>query len=82
VSSEFPVVRIMITDSIFRRAYKSNAYVKFEEVLYMDRFLPDADPDKRAKTRTLTDELVKARAKLATLKESKVGTIGRKDCHG
>jgi len=55
-----------------RRPYKSNAYVKFDETIYMDRFLPDADPEKRTQTRSLTQELINARAKLASLNSSKV----------
>lgn len=54
------------------RAYKSNTYLKFEETLYMDRFLPSADPTKRERTKKLMKELMKAREKLSVLQDSKV----------
>lgn len=54
------------------RPYKCNAFVKFDETLYMDRFLPTADMAKKERSQQLTRDVVKAREQLATLRDSKV----------
>lgn len=46
--------------------------MKFDETIYMDRFLPSADPVKCRQTQSLTRELIDARIKLTVLNGSKV----------
>jgi ubiquitin carboxyl-terminal hydrolase 25/28 len=56
----------------YSRPYKCNAFVKFDQTLYMDRFLPNADLAKKMRSQQLTRDVMKARQKLASLRESKV----------
>ncbi|KAG8678313.1 ubiquitin-specific protease ubp2 [Ceratobasidium sp. 394] len=49
------------------QAFKSNAYVKFEETLSMDRFLANTDPKKMVESKKLESELRGARERLKTL---------------
>ena len=49
------------------QAKKNNAYVKFEETLRMDRFFDAANPEKRAKSRTIRNQLRHCRERVATL---------------
>lgn len=53
-------------------AYKSNAYVKFGESIFMDRFLANADADKKLRSESLERELRACRERLQTLTKAKV----------
>ncbi|KAG8910704.1 ubiquitin-specific protease ubp2 [Tulasnella sp. 408] len=48
-------------------AYKSNAYVKFGESLFMDRFLAQADPQKKARSKEIERKLRSCRERLSEL---------------
>ena len=52
--------------------YKSQAYVKFDEAIYMDRFLDSADPHKKAKSKRIQTALIARRDRLHLLTEHKV----------
>ncbi|KAF5368322.1 hypothetical protein D9758_002467 [Tetrapyrgos nigripes] len=49
------------------QSWKSNAYVKFEETLYMDRFMDTANPDKRKRSKAIQEELNSCRERVALL---------------
>ncbi|KAJ7897243.1 hypothetical protein B0H14DRAFT_2677490 [Mycena olivaceomarginata] len=53
--------------------YKSQAYVKFGETIYMDRFMDSADPQKKARGKEIQAELTKCRERIRTLLSSKRG---------
>jgi len=55
------------------QAYKSNAYVKFDETLYLDRFLESADRQKRERSKTLRKQLDECRDEIRTLTQDKAG---------
>ncbi len=55
-----------------QQAYKSQAYVKFGETIYMDRFLDSANPEKKARTKVLLAELNAARERVQRLTQGKV----------
>lgn len=55
-----------------QQAYKSQAYVKFGETLYMDRFLDSADPEKRARSKEIQLKLNTARDRIQRLTQGKV----------
>jgi ubiquitin carboxyl-terminal hydrolase 25/28 len=57
--------------------YKSQAYVKFWENLYMDRFLDTADPIKKNKSKAIQSELSACRDRVRQLVEGKVGGLSR-----
>jgi ubiquitin carboxyl-terminal hydrolase 25/28 len=56
-----PVLQIQLQRVQFDREtmqqFKSNAYVKFGESLFVDRFLESANPEKRAKSREIQSQL-------------------------
>lgn len=52
--------------------YKSQAYVKFGETIYMDRFLDSADAHKKAKSKRIQTALIAQRERLRLLTEHKV----------
>lgn len=54
--------------------YKSQAYVKFGEIIYMDRFLDTADPLKQAKSKSLQAALNSRRERLRLLTEDKASS--------
>ncbi len=56
--------------------YKSQAYVKFGENLYMDRFMDDADPNKKAQSKGIQAELNACRERMRLLVEGKVNHKG------
>ncbi|QRV94703.1 ubiquitin carboxyl-terminal hydrolase [Ceratobasidium sp. AG-Ba] len=66
-----PILQIQLQRVQFNRdtmqAFKSNAYVKFEETLLMDRFLANIDPEKKAESKKLELELADARQRLKSL---------------
>jgi ubiquitin carboxyl-terminal hydrolase 25/28 len=52
--------------------YKSQAYIKFGETLYMDRFLDDAKPEKRARAKEIQARLTVCRDRIQALTQSEV----------
>ena len=56
-------------------AYKSQAYVKFGETIFMDRFLDSASPEKRALSKALHSELTATRDRVHKLTQGKVNTL-------
>ena len=56
---------------------KNNAYVKFGETLFMDRFLQGANPEKKAQSGVIQAELQKCRDRVTTLLHSPVGMLLR-----
>ncbi|KZO91240.1 cysteine proteinase [Calocera viscosa TUFC12733] len=57
------------------QAYKSNAYVKFGESLYLDRFLETADPLKRERSILIRKQLDDCRGKIHQLTQDKSGSF-------
>jgi len=55
------------------QAYKSNAYMKFEESLFMDRFLASASPEKIQKGKAIQAQLNVHRERIQALSADKVG---------
>ncbi|KAI0756006.1 cysteine proteinase [Daedaleopsis nitida] len=70
-----PLLQIQLQRVQFNRetqqAYKSQAYVKFGETIYMDRFLDSADPEKKARSKVLQTELAAARERVQRLTSGK-----------
>ncbi|KAG9018788.1 ubiquitin-specific protease ubp2 [Tulasnella sp. 427] len=66
-----PVLQIQLQRVQFNRetleAYKSNAYVKFDESLFMDRFLAQADSQKKARSKEIERKLRSCRERLSEL---------------
>ena len=55
-----------------QQAYKSQAYVKFGETIYMDRFLDSANPEKKGRSKTIHAELTATRDRVQKLTQGKV----------
>lgn len=55
-----------------QQAYKSQAYVKFGEMLYVDRFLDSADAIKKAESKTVQAALTTSREWIQRLTQDKV----------
>ncbi|KAJ7150387.1 hypothetical protein C8R46DRAFT_502972 [Mycena filopes] len=72
-----PLLQIQLQRVQFNRdtlqPYKSQAYVKFGETIYMDRFLDSADPQKKARGKEIQAELTTSRERIRTLLSSKRG---------
>ncbi|KDR85578.1 hypothetical protein GALMADRAFT_53377 [Galerina marginata CBS 339.88] len=70
-----PVLQIQLQRVQFNREtlqpYKSQAYVKFGENLYMDRFMDTADPSKKVKSKAIQSELNSCRDRVRLLVEGK-----------
>ncbi|EKM61525.1 uncharacterized protein PHACADRAFT_85514 [Phanerochaete carnosa HHB-10118-sp] len=70
-----PLLQIQLQRVQFDRetqqAYKSQAYVKFDETLCMDRFLDSADPEKRARTKDIQVKLNAARDRIQRFTQGK-----------
>ncbi|KAG9313925.1 hypothetical protein JVU11DRAFT_4697 [Chiua virens] len=70
-----PLMQIQLQRVQFNREtlqpYKSQAYVKFGEIIYMDRFLDSADPQKKAKSKHIQTVLNARRERLRLLTENK-----------
>ncbi|TFK41972.1 ubiquitin C-terminal hydrolase Ubp2 [Crucibulum laeve] len=70
-----PVLQIQLQRVQFNREtlqpYKSQAYVKFGEAIYMDRFMDNADPAKKVKSKTIQSELTACRERVRLLVEGK-----------
>lgn len=58
--------------------YKSQAYVKFGETIYMDRFLDNVNPQKKALSKQIQAELDTCRERIRTLLQGKVRDILRR----
>ncbi|KAL4070474.1 hypothetical protein J3A83DRAFT_4525436, partial [Scleroderma citrinum] len=75
-----PLLQIQLQRVQFNREtlqpYKSQAYVKFGETVYMDRFLDTADPSKQAKSKSLQAALTARRERLRLLTEDKHTPFG------
>ncbi|KAI0352188.1 cysteine proteinase [Trametes cingulata] len=70
-----PLLQIQLQRVQFNRetqqAYKSQAYVKFGETIYMDRFLDSANPEKKARSKEIQAELSTARDRVQKLTTGK-----------
>ncbi|KAG6829774.1 hypothetical protein H0H92_003564 [Tricholoma furcatifolium] len=70
-----PVLQIQLQRVQFNREtlqpYKSQAYVKFGETIYMDRFLDSADPEKKARSKAIQARLNTVRERTRLLVEGK-----------
>ena len=71
-----PILQIQLQRAQFDRetqqAYKSQAYVKFGETLYLDRFLDGADPEKKARSKAIQTELNTCRDRILKFTQGKV----------
>ncbi|KAJ3786715.1 hypothetical protein GGU10DRAFT_166019 [Lentinula aff. detonsa] len=78
-----PLLQVQLQRVQFNRellqSWKSQAYVKFGEALYMDRFMDTADPEKRKKSKEVQDELNACRERLKLLTKSKSSTVSFSD---
>ncbi|KAF8262773.1 hypothetical protein EI94DRAFT_1773099 [Lactarius quietus] len=67
-----PVLQIQLQrvqwDRETGQSWKSQAYVKFEETICLDRFLDSANPDKRAHSKDILSELSKRHDRIDQLK--------------
>ncbi|KAJ6520185.1 hypothetical protein C8R45DRAFT_808330 [Mycena sanguinolenta] len=74
-----PLLQIQLQAIQFNREtlqpYKSQAYVKFWETIYMDRFMDSADPQKKARSKEIQAELTKCRERIRALLSSKRGPV-------
>ncbi|TBU41273.1 cysteine proteinase [Dichomitus squalens] len=70
-----PLLQVQLQRVQFNRetqqAYKSQAYVKFGETIYLDRFLDSANPEKKARSKTIYTELTAARDRVQRLTQGK-----------
>ncbi|CAE6436195.1 unnamed protein product [Rhizoctonia solani] len=66
-----PILQIQLQRVQFNRetmqAFKSNAYIKFEQTLRLDRFLANMDPVKKAHSKNMEIELAACRERLRAL---------------
>lgn len=76
-----PILHIQLQRAQFDRetqqAYKSQAYVKFGETLYLDRFLDGADPEKKTRSKAIQAELNACRDRIQKFTQGKVSPIIR-----
>ncbi|KAF5385340.1 hypothetical protein D9615_001037 [Tricholomella constricta] len=72
-----PVLQIQLQRVQFNREtlqpYKSQAYVKFGETIHMDRFMDNADPHKKAQSKTIQTQLNACRERVRILLDGKDG---------
>ncbi|KAG6884779.1 hypothetical protein C0993_008340 [Termitomyces sp. T159_Od127] len=70
-----PVLQIQLQRVQFNREtlqpYKSQAYVKFGETIYMDRFMDNADMEKKARSKAIQSRLNTARERARLLADGK-----------
>ncbi|KIJ66462.1 hypothetical protein HYDPIDRAFT_86199 [Hydnomerulius pinastri MD-312] len=75
-----PLLQIQLQRVQFNREtlqpYKSQAYVKFGETIYMDRFLDTTDPQKKSKSKGIQASLNARRERLRLLTEDKHAPFG------
>ncbi|KZS93255.1 cysteine proteinase [Sistotremastrum niveocremeum HHB9708] len=66
-----PVLQIQLQrvqfNRVLQQAYKSQEYVKFEENLYVDRFLESANPSKKQRSKVIQSELSRCRDRIYAL---------------
>ncbi|TFK26680.1 ubiquitin C-terminal hydrolase Ubp2 [Coprinopsis marcescibilis] len=74
-----PLLQIQLQRVQFNREtlqpYKSQAYVKFGETVYLDRFMDNVDPRKKAKSKAIQRELSGCRERIQLLLDNKNGAI-------
>ncbi|KAF9489022.1 cysteine proteinase [Pleurotus eryngii] len=72
-----PLLQIQLQRVQFNREtlqpYKSQAYVKFGEAIYMDRFLDNVNPQKKALSKQIQAELDTCRERIRILLQGKCG---------
>jgi len=72
-----PLLQIQLQRVQFNRdtlqPYKSQAYVKFGETIYMDRFMDNADPQKKHQSKNIQSELNACRERARLLVEGRDG---------
>ncbi|KAF7303125.1 USP domain-containing protein [Mycena kentingensis (nom. inval.)] len=72
-----PLLQIQLQRVQFNREtmqpYKSQAYVKFGETIYLDRFLDSADPQKKTRGKVIQGDLSKCRERIRELLSHKGG---------
>ncbi|GJJ13561.1 hypothetical protein Clacol_007816 [Clathrus columnatus] len=70
-----PILQIQLQRVQFNREtlqpYKSHAYVRFGETLYVDRYLDNADPGKRSQSKAIQTELQVCRDRIHSLTRDK-----------
>ncbi|KXN88948.1 putative ubiquitin carboxyl-terminal hydrolase 2 [Leucoagaricus sp. SymC.cos] len=70
-----PILQIQLQRVQFNREtlqpYKSQAYVKFWETIFLDRFMDNVEPQKKIESKALQAELNACRERLRTLSEGK-----------
>lgn len=75
-----PLLQIQLQRVQFNREtlqpYKSQAYVRFGETVYMDRFLDSADPQKKARSKAIQTELNVCRDQIYRLTQGKHAPYG------
>jgi ubiquitin carboxyl-terminal hydrolase 25/28 len=75
-----PLLQIQLQRVQFDRdtmmAYKSQAYVKFDETIYVDRFLENADPARRRRSDSIQAELRQTRERILELTKGKYAPYG------
>jgi ubiquitin carboxyl-terminal hydrolase 25/28 len=59
------------------RERKTNTHIPFKQTLAMDRFLADADPERRQRSIDITRDMMSLRGQLHALQNQKVGFRGR-----
>jgi ubiquitin carboxyl-terminal hydrolase 25 len=74
-----PLLQVQLQRVQFDRdtlqSWKSQAYVKFGETIYMDRYMENADPQKRARSKAIQQELDTCRERISLLTRGKVCEI-------
>ncbi|KAJ8084920.1 ubiquitin-specific protease ubp2 [Marasmius tenuissimus] len=75
-----PLLQIQLQRVQFNRelvqSWKCQAYVKFEETIYMDRFMDTADPEKRKQSKALQDDLHACRERIRVLNQGEDISFG------
>ncbi|KAI0319953.1 hypothetical protein OF83DRAFT_1169745 [Amylostereum chailletii] len=75
-----PILQIQLQRAQFDREtlqpYKSQAYVKFDETIYVDRFMDGADPVKKERSKTIQSDLNECRDRIHLLTTGKHAPYG------
>ncbi|KAL1708102.1 hypothetical protein EV121DRAFT_255015 [Schizophyllum commune] len=73
-----PLLQVQLQRVQFNREtlqpYKNQAYVKFDETIYLDRYLDGGDPQKKMRSKAIQHELTSCRDRWRLLKQGKGGT--------
>jgi ubiquitin carboxyl-terminal hydrolase 25 len=71
-----PILQIQLQRVQFNREtlqpFKNQAYVKFGETIYMDRFMDTADSRRKSRSKAIQRELAECRERVRLLSEGKV----------